>query len=113
MVYRLMKNVDKLNLFGGILFVGKKEVAASVGTIVNNFQYEQGVFPTVVVHTEHALKEFKGSFQIINQLFCKNLPKDVVFVNREEDLGLAGLRKAKLSYNPVKLLKKSRIMIKS
>jgi uncharacterized protein len=111
MIFRLLKKFSSMRVTGGVLFVGKQEVAATIGTIVEDFQYPEGVFPTAIVQTEHALTEFKGSFQMINQLFCERLPKDVVFVNREEDLGLPGLRKAKMSY-PHTLLKKSMIILK-
>jgi hypothetical protein len=111
MIYRLMKNYDSLTLCGGILFVENKEVAATVATVVPDFTYADGVFPTVVVHSEHALLEYKGSYQMINQLFCSSLSPDVVYVDREEDLGVPGLRKAKLSYGPERLLEKSRLVL--
>ena len=38
--------------------------------------------------------------------FCKHLPAEIKYVNREEDMGLPGLRKSKLSYKPVKLVEK-------
>jgi uncharacterized protein len=109
MIFRLLKNWDRFRITGGVLFVGKKEVAATIGTIVDDFQYPEGNYPTVIVQTEHALTEHKGSFQIINQLFCSSLPENIVYVNREEDLGIPGLRKAKLSY-PHRFLKKSRVL---
>jgi hypothetical protein len=61
---------------------------------------------TVVVHVEKANTEFRGLYQAINNEFCKHLAKNVKFVNREEDMGIPGLRKAKLSYKPVKLVEK-------
>jgi hypothetical protein len=111
MVYRLLKHYDVLGLCGGVLFVDGREVAATLASVVPDFTYTDGAFSTVIVHSEHALVEYKGAYQMINQLFCASLPADVVFVNREEDLGIAGLRKAKLSYGPQRLLSKSRIAL--
>lgn len=113
MVERLLSRFDELQLCGGILAVDGQDVAATIATIVPDFAYGDGIFSTAVVHSEHAQVEYKGSYQIINQLFCSRLPESVVFINREEDLGLPGLRKAKLSYGPVRLLEKNRIIVRS
>ncbi len=59
-----------------------------------------------VTHFEKAPPEIQGAYPIINQEFTKNCLMDYQFVNREEDLGIEGLRKAKQSYNPEILLKK-------
>ena len=48
----------------------------------------------------------RGLYPYINQQFLVNEFSDVEFVNREEDLGIEGLRKAKLSYHPVKFIEK-------
>ena len=59
-----------------------------------------------VIHIEKANTEYDGSFAIINQAFASNAWSDVTYINREEDMGIAGLRKAKESYNPVKMVRK-------
>ncbi|MCH5187646.1 MAG: DUF2156 domain-containing protein, partial [Oscillospiraceae bacterium] len=47
-----------------------------------------------------------GAYQMINKLFCENEWRDYPFINREEDMGIEGLRRAKESYHPIFLVKK-------
>jgi hypothetical protein len=102
----MLNNFDA-SFIGGILLVDGKVAAVTVGSIVERFEYESGIEPSVIVHFEIADVAYKGAYQMINQQFCEHLPAHIKFVNREEDLGLAGLRKAKTSYNPVRFVEKS------
>ncbi len=61
---------------------------------------------TMVIHFEKGDPDYKGSYQAINQIFLENDSSDHCLVNREQDLGNEGLRKAKLSYHPVDFVKK-------
>jgi hypothetical protein len=61
---------------------------------------------TLVIHFEKGNHDFKGIYQAINQMFLENAGQGFAMVNREQDLNSEGLRKAKLSYNPVGFLKK-------
>jgi hypothetical protein len=61
---------------------------------------------TLVIHFEKGCPAHKGVYQAINQMFLASVPERYTLVNREQDLGDEGLRKAKLSYNPVGFLKK-------
>ena len=61
---------------------------------------------TFGVHIEKADRDYDGSYTMINKLFASTIPEQYVYVNREEDLGLEGLRKAKLSYKPETILPK-------
>jgi len=61
---------------------------------------------TLVIHFEKGNHDFKGIYQAINQMFLEKAGQGFAMVNREQDLGSEGLRKAKLSYNPVGFLKK-------
>ncbi len=64
---------------------------------------------TFVVHTERGDRQYKGAYQAINKLFLEHSENtNAVFVNREQDVGDEGLRKAKLSYNPIKFIEKYR-----
>lgn len=87
----------ELGLKGAFLTVDEEIVAITVGE--NNFG-------TVIIHFEKANPFFKGAYAAINQMFLENEFPDIHYVNREEDLGIEGLRKAKLSYKPEILLEK-------
>lgn len=89
---------DELGLRGGCLYVGDRLAAFTYGSAVDE--------RTFVTHVEKADTAFDGAFTVINKLFAEHLPAQFEFINREEDLGLEGLRHAKLSYHPALLLHK-------
>lgn len=64
---------------------------------------------TLLIHFEKGDPDFKGSYQAINQFFISRMEQDFRLVNREQDLGDEGLRKAKMSYNPVDFVRKFRL----
>jgi hypothetical protein len=98
-------NYFDLELKGGIICVDDKCVGYTLGEMLNN--------DTIVIHIEKAHVEYEGSYQAINTFFLKNCFEDGLFVNREQDLGLPGLRKAKESYKPHHMVKKFIIYPKS
>ena len=57
-------------------------------------------------HVEKANVSYNGIYQKLNNEFCRSLGDRYEFVNREEDMGLEGLRKSKMSYRPVRLVDK-------
>ena len=93
-----LERFRELDVTGGSLWVEGRMVAFTFGAPVN--------YDTFCVHAEKALGEFEGAYNAINQEFAQYLPEKFVYLNREEDLGLPGLRKAKMSYRPVRLLEK-------
>lgn len=95
---------DDLKLTGGAVLVGEKIVSCTIGEKVNN--------ETFVVHFEKALDEFADTYTIINNELCKQIQDEYKFINREEDLGISGLRKAKLSYHPQYLIEEYTAVIK-
>ncbi len=92
------------NLFGGVISVAEKKVAYTIGEDLGN--------GTLLIHFEKGHATYKGIYQAINQLFLQNEAQNFSLVNREQDLGDPGLRKAKQSYHPVQYLKKFRITIR-
>jgi hypothetical protein len=66
---------------------------------------------TLVIHFEKGDPEYKGSYQAINQMFLEQDPSPSTLVNREQDLGSEGLRKAKLSYHPVDYVRKYQVSL--
>lgn len=93
-----LKNMQALNLIGGLVRADGKPVALTIGEEINN-----DIF---VVHFEKALVNYSGSYAIINNEFAIQRLDTYTYVNREEDLGIEGLRKAKLSYHPHTVLTK-------
>ena len=59
-----------------------------------------------MVHIEKAFSDIQGAYAVINQQFAIHEGKDFRYINREDDVGEEGLRKAKLSYKPVFLIEK-------
>lgn len=89
---------SRLGLSGGIIRIGGKIAALTVGERLNS--------NTFCVHIEKADRSFDGIYAAINNFFARSAMNGFTYVNREEDLGIEGLRKAKLSYHPAFLLKK-------
>ena len=89
---------EELGLTGGVLRLSGQVIAFTLGEPLSD--------DTFVVHFEKAFPEIQGAYPMINQQFVLAECQDYQYVNREEDTGDEGLRKAKLSYKPVILLDK-------
>lgn len=100
-VLQMLSNFRVLSSKGGIIRIAEKIVALTLGERLNP--------DTLVVHVEKAKSGIIGIYQAINWEFLKSQAQGFRFVNREQDLGVEGLRRAKMSYNPVRLIKKYRI----
>lgn len=91
----------ELGLIGGVLKIDGKVAAFTLGEPVCS--------DTFVVHIEKAYADIQGAYPMINQQFVEHECKDYQYINREEDTGAEGLRKAKLSYRPVFLVEKGTV----
>lgn len=89
---------EELELTGGLLRVDGSIIAFTIGEPVCS--------DTFVVHIEKAFADIQGAYPMINQQFVEHECMDYKYVNREEDTGSEGLRKAKLSYRPVFMVEK-------
>jgi uncharacterized protein len=85
-------------LVGGAVFADGRIEAFAIGERLNP--------TTAVVHFEKANPEIRGMYQLVNQWFCQNELSDYAYVNREQDLGIEGLRRAKESYRPHHMVRK-------
>ncbi len=89
---RAFENFEALGLLGGCIYVGDKLAAFTYGSAVNDHTFD--------THVEKADTRYDGAFTIVNKLFAQHLPERFTLINREEDLGIEGLRQSKLSYHP-------------
>ena len=91
----------ELGLQGVTIMVAGQVAAFAMG--------EQLSDDTFVCHFEKAAPFSEGLAQLVNREFCRSLPPECAYVNREQDLGIGGLREAKTSYHPVELVRKYRV----
>lgn len=102
-INRLLENWRQLSeLFSGSLWIDNRLAAFTFGEKLD----EQ----TVAIHFEKASLDYIGIYQAINRITLSTLPDNFIYVNREQDLGLSGLRKAKTEYRPVDFICKNKLM---
>lgn len=97
-IRRALTHHKELGLHGGVLLVGEQIAAFTYGAPISDDTFD--------ICVEKADEQFEGAYAVINQEFASRLPNRFIYVNREEDMGMEGLRKAKLSYHPAMLLTK-------
>ena len=100
-IRRAFEHFRQLELEGMILYVGGEPVAVTMGSRLAEDTFD--------VHFEKAREDIQGAYGAINRAFARHLREKypvLRYLNREDDLGLPGLRKAKLSYNPAFLVEK-------
>lgn len=102
---RALVHFDALALQGGLIAVQGEVRAFALGELLNA--------RTAVIHIEKADPSIRGLYAAINQQFLEHAWAETTFVNREQDLGQPGLRKAKESYRPVRLVEKYRVWLAS
>lgn len=104
MVRTALTEFQEIGLSGGCIRVDGKIIAFTLGMPISDHCFG--------VHIEKADVDYDGAFTIINQEFAMRIPEQFEVVNREEDLGIEGLRKAKLSYKPEHILAKHTVVLR-
>lgn len=99
-VFEFLNNWENLDIVGGCIRVDGKMVAFSFGEVLCGCQ------SMAVIHLEHADTNYQGAYAMINQQFLEHEWSGFEYVNREEDMGIEGLRRAKQSYRPAFMVKK-------
>ena len=93
-----LNHMKELGLVGGAIYIDEKLVAFTLGERLQPHMQ--------LVHIEKADASYEGIYPMINQQYVKNECMDVELINREEDMGIEGMRKAKRAYHPVKMIEK-------
>ncbi len=93
-----LDNLDELGVVCAGIRVDGKLVAFTAGEAITE---EMAHVPI-----EFADISYRGAFNVINRDFCRNEWSDYKYINREEDMGVSGMRYAKRAYNPVKMIEK-------
>ncbi|WP_104639293.1 DUF2156 domain-containing protein [Helicobacter bizzozeronii] len=96
---------DQLGMQGGVIKIGDKIVAMSFGEMIQK--------DMALIHIEKASPHVRGAYQMINQQLLAHAFSTCAWVNREEDLGIEGLRQAKMGYHPAYLLEKHHAILKN
>ena len=107
-IVEALENFDALGMKGGVLYVEGKPVGMTIAS-----EIAPGVWD---IHFEKVIEEYadNGGYAVINKLFAEHLvAAGATLINREEDIGLEGLRKAKLSYYPQTILDKTHVTCQS
>jgi len=104
-IYEALDHFEELGFRGILIGVNKECVAYTFGEMLND--------DTIVIHIEKAHMEYEGAYQAIGNLFLKNCYQGAKYVNREQDLGIPGLRRAKESYKPHHMVEKNILFKKS
>ena len=94
---------DELGLTGGAIYIDGRLAAFTYGSPINGDTFD--------IHIEKADTSYEGIFAAVNRLFACHIPECYEFINREEDMGLEGLRRSKLSYHPVRLEPKTTAVV--
>lgn len=98
-------HMEAIGLVGGAIRAEGKIIAFAIGEPVSE--------DTFCVHFEKAFSMIQGAYPMINQQFVENEASEYRYINREEDCGEEGLRKAKLSYRPVMMLERGMAYLKA
>jgi hypothetical protein len=96
-IRQVFADFDALDVRGGSIRIGGRLVAFALGSLRGE---------TAVIHFEKAATGYSGLYAAINKLVLEHAFPQVRYVNREEDMGIDGLRQAKIAYGPIRMISK-------
>lgn len=100
-----LENLESLSLKGAVLTINGRIEAFTLGSLLNQ--------ETALIHFEKANREYTGIYSLVNQHFAERAWAKTKYINREDDLGLPGLREAKRRYHPFRMIEKYTIVEKT
>lgn len=101
-----VRNLLKYEQLAGVIRIDGKITAFTLGEIFGD---------TIYVHIEKADHNIAGASEAINRMFVNDILSqhpDLVYANREEDLGDPGLRQVKRAYNPIMMIQRYEMQVK-
>ncbi|MEG0585164.1 MAG: phosphatidylglycerol lysyltransferase domain-containing protein [Christensenellaceae bacterium] len=104
-IKKALNNFEELGFVGCVVKINGEIVGFSFG--------EQICKRTAIIHIEKAKAGINGLYTYLNQKFAATMWSHCQFINRAEDMGVEGIRKAKRSYYPVRMLEKYDVLLKS
>ena len=104
-IRQLFDDFARLDVRGGAIWIGQELVAFAMGSLMRD--------DTAVIHFEKAHPGYVGLYAAINKLVLEEVFPAIKWINREEDMGIEGLRKAKESYTPVRMIAKYEVSLTS
>ena len=93
-----LQNFQRLDLSGIAVYIDGRICGYAYGTVISPLHFN--------VMIEKGKREFADIYRVLNKEIARRCSREMLYINREEDLGIAGLRQAKLSYHPDLLMKK-------
>ncbi len=102
-IREILANFSNLDLQGGVIMIDGSVEAFTLGELLND--------RTAVIHIEKANPEIAELYTVINQQCAERCWGDIQYINREQDLGIPGLREAKTSYHPDHMVAKYRVTL--
>jgi len=102
-IKEVLDHYENLNCNGGIIRIKGEIAGFTISEALNDH--------TIVIHFEKADTSYSGIYNILSNEHLKHIDQKFEYVNREQDLGIEGLRRSKLSYHPIRLIDKYKIKI--